>query len=176
MTWKTPEDEYLDYLTHTICVEGVYEKLCRTLFSIPFRAYIANDENREEDVFDMRNDYFRTTGSERFEHFASMLEVLITLAMDMQKEVDSRFIDTYPEHWFAELLGNLGLDVCTDGGFDETDEEMIEAACERVNSRSYDSDGSGGLFPLEYPPNDCRSVELVFQMKQYMYERYYTME
>lgn len=179
MTCGTPKyDEYFHFLCQKIGIGEPgfeYFELARVLFSIPFRAFIPNDENREMDGLDLRFTYF-----EDYElipdEACSMLEMLVALAFRMEYEIGFSSPEVGARRWFFEMIGNVVHTNCVDSKFDFSCEKQVREAFERVNSRSYEADGTGGLFPLIYPPGDCREIELAFQMSQYMYERYYTIE
>ena len=49
-------------------------------------------------------------------------------------------------------------------------EARIDSALEAVITRSYYSDGQGGLFPLMDPSSDQRKTEIWYQMAAYLLE------
>jgi hypothetical protein len=67
------------------------------------------------------------------------------------------------------MIKNLGLDQ-----FDDQipyDWEDVDEALSALIYRTYDRDGTGGLFPLTHPEEDQRKVEIWYQLNAYLLER-----
>jgi hypothetical protein len=92
-----------------------------------------------------------------------MLELLIGLSRRLSFEAERE-----PKYWFWRLVENAGLYKIMDNelGLEET----IDRALEMIIWRTYESDGTGGLFPLRWPKKDQRKVELWYQLSAYVLE------
>ena len=78
-----------------------------------------------------------------------------------------------PVEWFWRMIHNLELDGYTDDIFEISIQETVEEVLGRLNQRTYSANGSGGLFPLQSPTVDQRTVELWTQMQTYLLEGKY---
>lgn len=164
-----------------------YIALADILHHMEFYALISMDENRIEDGLDLRTEwleriheagYFFPETSLDYTS-CSVLEVLVGMAVRCENQImwDPDYGDrTYI--WFWEMLWNL-LDAngissedCTNDNIDEFIACQVQEAVVSLLDRSYNFDGSGGLFPLRNPRRDQRHVELWTQMNQYMLENY----
>lgn len=93
----------------------------------------------------------------------SMLEMLIGLSRRLSFEAEGESRD-----WFWTLINNLAL---------RSDDknpilvEVVDATLERVIWRTYNPDGSGGLFPLRRAHKNQRKVEIWYQLSAYLLER-----
>lgn len=143
--------------------------LLKILYNKEFVWIVANDDNRVEDGKDLRYEFI---DAERLEDVdlewinlgCSMLEMLISLSRRLSFETDKR-----ARGWFWHLMDNLGLEIYNDRVNIPRDE--VEEILNRVIWRTYAPDGSGGLFPLQWPKKDQRDVEIWYQMCSYLIER-----
>jgi len=124
---------------------------------------IPNDQNRVSDGIDLRQKYGEQTGLGLPPVGACrMLEFLIGLAIRLN---DADYDPTMPDRvgpWFWALMDNLRVI--------EADDPWIEESLEKINTRDYDYDGHGGLFPLRGPKENQREVEIWYQMQAYLME------
>ncbi len=148
-----------------------YVKLCELLYTIPFSWTVHNDGNRVEDAREIRQEYlkqhrdqYRTT--DWLEMDASMFEILMGIAQRMAFKTDIS-----PGVWFWKLIENLGLEICTDSNWDSYARKKVYLASTKVIERTYLPNGHGGLFPLNDPQEDQRTIELWLQMNAYLWER-----
>jgi hypothetical protein len=76
--------------------------------------------------------------------------------------------------WFWQMLENLGLAHISDKLYSSGPrmDSFIDNVIDRLIYRRYSPDGHGGLFPLEFPHEDQRGVELWYQLNAYLIERY----
>jgi len=172
---RSEHDRYLEWLERQVVPqhgwrEGKhYTSLLHHLHQREFEWMIANDDNRIQDGFDLRHEAFdemhlfpsaplSTLGP------VSMLEVLVALGRKMAFQVSG-----HPGSCTWRLINNMGLGKMS-GIIGPIRASRIEEACDRVIYRTYQSDGVGGLFPLEYPRQDQRKVELWYQMQYYVQE------
>ena len=173
------DDVYLEWLygqvsslkyRHASCT---YWNLFNHLYRKKFIWFVANDDNRAEDGRDLRLEFFEfkqmPIDREWYELDCSVLEMIIALSRRLSFEAD----DT-TESWFWELLNNLGLVYYNDAVYRDQESLIMEEVDHKINrliSREYEADGSGGLFPLKYPLKDQRLVEIWYQLSDYLAER-----
>jgi len=143
-----------------------YWRLLKHLFTKEFVWIVANDDNRLEDGRDLRKEFAGDTNLDEdwMRLGCSMLELLIGLSRRLSFEAEGE-----PRVWFWELMCNLGLDSFNDATL--IPDQKIEDALERVIWRTYNSNGRGGLFPLNHPRQDQTRVELWYQLCAYVLER-----
>ena len=146
-----------------------YWSILRLLYTKQFVWFIPNDDNRVEDGKDLRYEFIHEEGIQDLDDSwmtlgCSMLELFVSLSRRLAFEDDGK-----PRDWFWQLIHNLELDQYNDSVHIPLDE--IEALLDRVIWRTYDPDGSGGLFPLRWPERDQRDVELWYQLSAYILEQ-----
>lgn len=145
-----------------------YWSLMRLLYKKEFFMIVPNDDNRVEDGRDLRYEFMDENGIENdtnwLELECSFLEMLIGLSRRLSFESEDESRD-----WFWKLLFNLGLDSCADFR-PELSEREISKIVDDVIYRRYSPDGQGGLFPLRWPPEDQRGIEIWYQMSHYLLE------
>lgn len=149
-----------------------YWSLLRQLFTKEFVWIIPNDDNRVEDGRDLRYEFLRDAGIKRADADwlgleCSILEMLIGLSRRLSFE-DEKEAD--PRWWFWKLLENLGLSTINDRQYDELYARGIDETLDRIVWRTYNHNGEGGLFPLRYPEEDQKDVEIWYQMSAYLLE------
>lgn len=150
-----------------------YWTLLRTLYSTEFVWLVANDDNRLEDGRDLRHDFIADQDIDSVEDDwltigCSMFEMLLALAKRLVFEADG---NTEMSDWFWHLLGNINLANYNDATIHtDLDQKYIDHVLESVIWRNYQPDGLGGLFPLNDPHEDQRSVELWYQLSNYLLE------
>jgi hypothetical protein len=144
--------------------------LLRHLYKKEFKWFVANDDNRCEDGKDLRYEFLdareideNDVDPEWMHMPCSMLEMLIALSRRLSFETE-----TEARLWFWHLIETMGI-LHSDKDYDQHREEIDEAV-ERVIWRTYDSDGKGGLFPLNRPQHDQRYVEIWYQLSAYLLE------
>jgi hypothetical protein len=147
-----------------------YFLLMGQLYTKPFRWHIRNDDNREMDGRELREEFLRkhsnySPSDEWMDLPCSMLEMLLALSRRVA-------FDSYgsPAAWFWKLIENIELRNFRDIEHNHHFEEEIDFVLERIISRTYGRDGTGGLFPLRRSPRDQRRVELAYQMEAYLLE------
>lgn len=167
------DDAYLTWLYSQI--ESVklknrarsYWRLARQLFTKEFIWFVPNDDNRVEDGRDLRFEFLEaeelSADAEWLDLGCSFLEMLIGLSRRLSFEAEGE-----PRDWFWHLIDALELRGCTDR--DKWSEAQVDDILNRVMFRTYNPDGSGGLFPLQNARQDQRDVELWYQMSAYLLE------
>jgi len=149
-----------------------YWTLLRLLHQKEFTwSNVVMDENRAHDGRDLRLEFLRSTGTELgkddthwMDYGCSMLELLIALSRKLAFEGEGE-----ASAWFWELVGNLGLDECTDAN--PPDAKIVNLILDKVVERDYSPNGAGGLFPLENANEDQTHIELWYQANAYLLER-----
>lgn len=144
--------------------------LLEQIFLKEFVWHIPNDDNRAVDGQDLRLEFLRKMKiSDPPEDWmwlrCSMLEMLIALSRKLAFEAEGE-----PSDWFWILIKNLDL-YRYKGRLRSLDIIDIDETLDRVIWRNYDENGRGGLFPLQYPAQDQREVEIWYQMSAYLLER-----
>lgn len=171
------DERYSDWLYSQVCsVEAktpsrTYKNLFHILYTKEFVWLVPNDDNRLEDGKDLRYEFLEGEGIDpdhRDQYWmqlgCSMLELFVAIARRLSFEAEGD-----PSGWFHELLENLDLSQYTDRA--DIDKDHILEVLDRVIWRTYDSDGSGGLFPLQDPHEDQTKVELWYQLSSYILEQ-----
>lgn len=175
---------YFEWLKNTVdpfVTRGHHEHFFDILHSLAYVPILNLDYNREMDGVGMRDIYLRGYGidnpesDEIVDSPCSVLEFLIALAHRMDyiySSTDQRYLSEL----FWEILHNIDLDYqsTTDDIFEQNPEEFrdrIRFIIDRVQTRTYEPDGTGNLFPLRNPKEDQRNVEIWYQMNQYLIEK-----
>ena len=171
------DQRYFDWLYGQMCSvkrgspSRMYKELFHILFTKEFVWLVPNDDNRVEDGKELRLEFLEQEGLNLapydgmwMELGCSFLEFLIALARRCSFEDG-----TDETVWFWEFLENLDLDGLTDR--EHFTREDVEEVLDRVMWRTYNPDGSGGLFPLAYADEDQRKVEIWYQLSAYILER-----
>lgn len=144
----------------------------RVLFTTEFVWIVPNDENRIADGKELRENFIkarrirlRREDRNWINLGCSMLELMVGLANRLEFLADKGTA----HYWFWVLMGNIGLSEFDDAH--EVPEDDVQDVLEMVIQRYYESNGHGGLFPLERPREDQREVELWYQLSEYVTEQ-----
>lgn len=172
------DDVYLQWLYRQVLSprfrqpSRTYWNLLNHLYKRRFIWFVPNDDNRAEDGRDLRLEFFEETHTEFNQDWydldCSIFEMIIALSRRLSFEADNT-----AESWFWELLNNLGLAGYNDAVYrdrESLEAEEVDHIIDRLNARTYEFDGSGGLFPLKYPHEDQRQVEIWYQLNAYLAE------
>jgi hypothetical protein len=164
---------YFEWLTLQVGDESVtnIHPLCTIMHQKEFVWFVANDDNRLQDGLDLRLEFLYEFYDPTMMHalrlaHVSFLEVLIGLShrLDFQRSGGA-------DIWAWVLLEHLGLDKYR-GRMTTQKREEIEEILDRVIWRTYEPDGSGGFFPLAWPEQDQRKVEIWYQMMAWIGEQH----
>lgn len=154
--------------------ERLYWSLARILYTTEFDWFVPNDDNRAEDGRDLRLEFRQTLRNpsvmddEWLGLPCSIFEMLIGISRRLAFE--SGF-EGEASAWFWILIDNLDLRRFNDSAYKNSDLGEVVYILQRLSNRTYDYDGRGGLFPLSYPEEDQRHVELWYQLNAYLLER-----
>lgn len=146
-----------------------YLRLLGRLYSKEFIWVRPNDDNRAEDGRDLRIKFIDQKDLDDVDPYwlnmgCSVFEMLIAISYRLSFMTDGYPIGKESRQWFWALIENLGL-IDTKIKNDEIDKIL-----DRLIWRTYNSDGTGGLFPLNKARKDQRKVELWYQMCAYVLE------
>jgi hypothetical protein len=166
---------YFDWLITKLIpdqdIRDSYQKVLLGLFNTDFRYFIKYDDNRAKEGEELREMYESETGLWCNNYSScSVLEMLGALALRCETELmwDPEEGDR-TSVWFWEMLDNMGLTSLDDWHFDF---DEFEAIVEKLNNRTYDSDGYGGPFYIANFDYDMRKMELWYQMNYYIKSKY----
>lgn len=142
-----------------------YTRLLNLLHDMPFTWVISRDQNRSVDGTRLRDLY----GTNVPGNPCSVLEMLVGLAIRVDREFLGSSIHPVPDKFFFEMLSNLNLDLQHDRSFN------VDIASEILLDwieRRFDSRGNGSIFPVSYDRRDQRNLEIWDQMNSYLWENY----
>jgi len=132
-----------------------------------FDWFVPNDDNRAEDGRELRWEFLNENGLAGDDLWmdldCSFLEMLIGLSRRVAFESYGS-----PGEWFRRILENLEFIDYTDRGFNSISALDVDRTLERINNRTYDRNGHGGIFPLHHAAEDQRKVEIWYQMSAYL--------
>ena len=101
----------------------------------------------------------------------SVLEMLVALAIRIDRDVLGEGERCDPTRWFWEMIRNLDIAI-PDSYFRDEDVIAIDKALGRWLTRSYEPDGTGGIFPIPGSPNDQRKELTWYQMHEYLIKNF----
>ncbi len=145
-----------------------YWTLLSQLYSTEFVWFVPNDDSRVEDGRELRYEFVEERDLDNADLAwmglgCSVLEMLVALSRRMAFETD-----VPASAWFWHIIENLKLHEYNDSRRDFAD--IVKVVIDKVIWRTYDKDGTGGLFPLRQPNRDQRKVEIWYQMSAYILE------
>lgn len=164
------ENEYFNWLCAKVIEPGDrnYGTLLQILHSTEFVCVVHEDTHRAMDGIELRRFFTNETGNNResgwFDQPCSILEVLISFANIACFQTDIPVRD-----WFWEFITNLHLEDYRQ--VSDSDVPKIQNILYVFNTRTYDTNGNGGLFPLSNTDNDQRKVEIWYQFCEYVRDR-----
>lgn len=146
--------------------------LARTLMDIEFYSNVKDDQNRIDDAKELRAEFSQEEWSSIFDTTdtpVSVLEVLVALSIRMERDIVGEPGNDDPAKWFWIMMDNLGISIYSDKHFNRP--AIVRKILTWLN-RQYESNGTGGIFPLNNPYGDQRNVELWSQMQQFLTENF----
>lgn len=164
------EEEYFNWLCAKVISphSNNYYDLMKILYKTEFVWFIPGDRNRKEDGIELRDYFVNETGFEKdpiwFSELCSVLEVLISFAQRASFQIDIPVRDCF---WM--FMNNLKLDEYRQ--VSSSDLPVIEEILYEFVWRMYESNGYGGLFPLDNPQKDQREVEIWYQFCAWVNEK-----
>jgi len=98
----------------------------------------------------------------------SIMEMLVALARKASFESDLE-----ASKWFWILIENAGLREFNDATYSPDNAAEVDEILDRIIYRTYEPNGTGGLFPLARSEEDQRKVELWYQLAAYILDTYH---
>jgi len=149
---------------------NTYFNLMRQLHSTEYAWLLNGDDNRAADGLELRREFHKILEIHLREEIpwtyigCSVLEMLIAFSRRtmFQTSISDR-------EWFWIFLHNLGLADLNDAQPDIS--LYVQGVLETFIWRTYDINGIGGLFPMEYTKRDQRQIEVVYQFFEYLEEQ-----
>lgn len=166
---NTLDNLYFEWLCREVDTPEGYDLTLGRLYEQPFTYFIPNDDNRAQDGLELRMFFLETEGYSRdaaWEELpCSVLEMLVALARRMEFEGGGSISEC-----FNLFMIHMGIET-TWWAHSRYLERTVDHAVKVLNDRLYSYDGhNGGLFPLKDPPEDQRTVEIWYQMANYIRE------
>lgn len=164
MSKEQEKQLYFDWLCSIIEARrgSASAKIAKVLFALPYEAVVRLDENRVEDGVTLRSEYAFEAALDEVPDWGecTFLEMLIALSERMGMQID---MNTATCFW--HLMKNLGF-----RKYSDPDPVALRKAVDRVTSRTFESDGAGGLFPLKEATTNQREEQIYRQMQLYILE------
>lgn len=167
------EERYFEWLYSQVAAvknrnpSRSYWGLAKQMHGYPFTWFVPNDDNRAEDGRELREEFLAVNDLEAddlwMELECSIFEMLIGLSRRVAFESTGS-----PGEWFGELITNLGFIEYTDRGYNSIIARDVDETLEQLVNRTYNADGTGGLFPQDHAMEDQRKVEIWYQMSAYL--------
>lgn len=167
---KPLHEKYLDYLGSQLIANKALEDH-RDLFEIMHAMefipmfHVGNDDNREQDGLDVRVQWMMERDASGLQGPVSFLEMLVGLtrrATALDDELSAK-------EWGQLIIKNMGLEQMWDPLSERKRKKCIDTI-ESIVWRTFERDGTGGMFPLQRAEYDQRRVEIWHQLNAYIIE------
>lgn len=172
-------NDYFTWLYDIVCKNNYpkqisYRKLLMQLHSTEFRYSISRDQNREAYGLNLRYRFARMQTHEDMvdavlEYLdgpCSVLEMMVALALQCEEWImDEHDYGDRTGQWFWGMIVNMELGAMTDTHYDR---DHVKFAIDRLLDRTYEPDGTGGLFKIRNCHTDLRRVEIWHQLCWYL--------
>lgn len=160
---------YRDWLVRKVKDGSKYQWMLWELFTKEFIWLIPNDDNRRADCWDLRYAFRDEKGENIYEliPYSTMLETVVALS----RRLEFQARNGSAREWALILLENIELTKYK-GHITKQDKTIIDGILDRVIWRQYEPSGLGGFFPLAWPTEDQRKVEIWYQMSAYLQEQF----
>lgn len=162
-------NDYFDWLYFMVNPRGgQFRKLLTMLHSMEFRYFVDYDENRASDGVNLRWYYVDDGGHDgilKWKEPCTVLEMIISLAMHMDKIVGDSDGEFNLVHWFWLMIDNLDLAWMTD---DKYEKAYVYGRVAMFLDRQYEPDGEGNIIHIPGCRDDLRDVEIWWQMCWYL--------
>jgi hypothetical protein len=146
----------------------IYWDLMRILYKTEFVWVLPRDKNRADDGRELRLDFFRESYLKKdlvwYNQPVSVLETLIAFANRAYFQTDMPIND-----WFWQFITNLDLSEYRQ--VSKSALPVVEDILQTFIWRTYDPSGHGGLFPMRWPKQDQRKVEIWYQFCEYIVDQ-----
>lgn len=164
-------NDYFDWLYFLVVpprLRSQYRKLLIMLHNMEFKYFVPYDENRASDGVNLRWYFVDDGGDDRildWKEPCTVLEMLISLAMNMDKIVGDTEGELDIRHWFWMMLENIDLADMIDEKYDKT---YIYGRVSMFLNRDYEPNGDGNIICIPDCIDDLREVEIWWQMCWYL--------
>lgn len=176
-------DEYFEWMYDLVCNDiygnKSFHKLLDFLYATEFVPTLDRDQNRAHDGIALRYRFGFEKGYSRdvIDYELSgilgpctILEMMVALSNRIEEGImDDPDYGDRTGQWFWNMIVSLGLVNMSDDNFDEYRARDIVII---FINREYSPNGKGGLFTLEYPRRDLRTVEIWYQAMWYLDEKF----
>lgn len=166
--------EYLEWMKVIVDPVGEYDNLLDLLHDLEFIWIVEMDENRAEDGVYLRNRFesemqVTCPMDDWIDWPCSVLEMILALSIKIEDTVMYRIEEgDRTAKWFWIMLNNLDISQFDDAHWNQDACMIVCDAIDIFLNRMYDYDGgNGGMFPLNNPKEDQRSLEIWWQMHEY---------
>lgn len=167
------EAMYFDWLYARVMLSDApavsYSRLIQELYETEFIFLMSGDDNRAEDGIALRDEFIQNlrfeVGPHELSFGCSVLEMMIALSVKAEFQTDIR-----PSQWFWEFIANLGLSDYYD---DQYNQDEVQFKLHNFVWRTYEYNGTGGMFPLKRPETDQRGIEIWYQFSAYLIEKHF---
>lgn len=157
------------------CQHGAFERLFDLLYSTEFVPLMEMDTNRCEDGKDIRLRFADSTTNYNYRDIymylynkpCNMLELMLGLAFRIEELTMTDFVTDRTGVWFDEMMTNSGLYLQDDYSFNT---EEAYGIVDRIITRTYDYNGTGGLFSIQKTNEDMRQIDIWSQANRYLDE------
>lgn len=174
--------EYYEYLKNIASdndskLARSYDKLLNQLMITEFKVdpNLPMDENRLMAGIELRSRFAENYGynmndiRESLNFPCSILEMMVALSIFIEENVmDNPIYGNRTAQWFWSMVSSLGL-----GGQDNKNIDLnyVNTVLNTFLDRKYSYNGKGGLFTLEHPDCDMRTIEIWWQATRYLDEQ-----
>lgn len=146
--------------------------LCELMFKTEYDGWLPNDHNRASDGRELRYEFIEAFDLKEDPNWleipCSIFEMLVGLSRRASFQSFDHNRTSY--YWFWKMCDNLEIRKYTDERWNDGIAEAVSEVLSVLNSRAYESNGQGGLFPLRNPPSDQTQMELWYQLSAYLLE------
>lgn len=143
------------------------------LFHIPFSYTMQMDSNRHADGIDLRYRYAYENGlplssaeESMYDTDCCWLEMMTALALRIEEHIMSDpDVGDRTSRWFWQMIESMDIK-----DTDYYDDRMIFEATRRVTNHTYHKSGKWGLFTIQDPDKDMRTMQIWDQAMAYLSE------
>lgn len=180
MTEKDLNELYFEWMCNLVCNDQYskkvrYHRLLEQLHSTEFYYILPMDGNRAEDGINLRYRFGRMNcyNSRMIASYldirpCSVLEMMIALSVRCEDQImENEDLGDRTGQWFWNMIVSLGLGSMIDSKYDP---DYVDDVLRRFMEREYERNGEGGLFTVNNPRQDMRSVDIWYQMNWYLDE------
>lgn len=171
---ETPETNYLRWLCDDVNLDyDLYRDVASTMLYFVFNDSVENDINRTWDAIANREDFEHEYDVDLDLHdddHCGVLEMMVVLARRAADIMYESEDEDQTDYYFWLMFKNLGLDKFRGARYDH---QKVAQILQIFNNREYDDYGNGGLFKVNVPPDDIRTVEIWSQMNWYLTQEWF---